>query len=186
MDEVVVNENGDEHLIDNNFIEEEINISYYSEADKISSILHVLETERTLRRWKAKLTTNIQRDVTEGKTVSDKAFLGDLLAKVESRTKENISSTEENQLNALRLHYSDLLNGKWKVETFLRIVRYTFQNRDPSMARVIHGWVKLSAQTGSLPPPGERGKHKKRQSALADKDLKRKCIEYFRSMPINE
>ncbi|KAK9336038.1 hypothetical protein V1521DRAFT_449133 [Lipomyces starkeyi] len=61
MDEVVVYENGDEHLIDNNFIEEEMYVEeqyfLYSEADKIST---PGDSERTFRRWKANLKTNIR------------------------------------------------------------------------------------------------------------------------------
>ncbi|KAK9330757.1 hypothetical protein V1520DRAFT_354605 [Lipomyces starkeyi] len=161
MDEVVVNEDGDEHLIDNKFIEEEMyveevrrdngeiaklktlsKISYYSEGDKnLKYTTRPGDSERTLRRWKSKLKTHIRMgslldykftvssgsncsdqnasnepNITEGNTASDKPSLGDLLAKVESRWKENISATEENQLNALRLCYIDLLNCKrrWK------------------------------------------------------------------------
>ncbi|KAK9384184.1 hypothetical protein V1515DRAFT_612484 [Lipomyces mesembrius] len=82
MDEVVVNEDGDEHLIDNNFIEEDemyveevrwdngeiaeklktlSKISYYSEADKnLKYTTRPGDSERTLRRWKAKFNTNIR------------------------------------------------------------------------------------------------------------------------------
>ncbi|KAK9350792.1 hypothetical protein V1523DRAFT_58688 [Lipomyces doorenjongii] len=79
-DEVVVNEGGDTHLIGSNFIEEEmyveevhwdngeiaeklktLRISYYSEADKnLKYTTRPGDSERTLRRWKAKLKTDIR------------------------------------------------------------------------------------------------------------------------------
>ncbi|KAK9481922.1 hypothetical protein V1527DRAFT_62343 [Lipomyces starkeyi] len=190
MNEAVANEDGDAYWIDDKFIEEEMYVeevrwdngdiaeklktlsktSYYSEADKnLKNTTRPGGSERTLRRWKAKLKTDIrmgslldynftvasgsncndQNANNESNTASDKPSLGDLLAKVESRTKEKISATEEKQLNALRLYYTDLLNGKGKVETSLRIARYTFQDRGPYMARVIRGWAKLFAETGS-------------------------------------
>ncbi|KAK9234190.1 hypothetical protein V1525DRAFT_459619 [Lipomyces kononenkoae] len=99
---------------------------------------------------------------------------GDIAEKLEknptlqrSRAKEKISAIKENLLNALRLYYTDLLKGKGKVETSLRIARSTFQNRGTYMARVIRGWAKPFAKPGSLPPHSERCMHKKQQSALA-------------------
>ncbi|KAJ8096911.1 hypothetical protein POJ06DRAFT_46412 [Lipomyces tetrasporus] len=134
-----------------------LRISYYSKADKnLKYTTRPGDSERTIRRWKAKMKTairmgslldydftvssgsycsdqitNTERNITEGNATSAKPSLGDLLAKVEIRMKERISATEENQLNALSLYYTDLLNGKKKVETSLRIARYTFQNRGP-------------------------------------------------------
>ncbi|KAK9387382.1 hypothetical protein V1515DRAFT_514096, partial [Lipomyces mesembrius] len=51
---------------------------------------------------------------------------------------------------------------------------------------VIRSWGRLFEQNGCLPSPDRRGQHKKILTALYDEDIKRKCIEYFRSTPINK
>ncbi|KAK9342492.1 hypothetical protein V1522DRAFT_358256, partial [Lipomyces starkeyi] len=91
-----------------------------------------------------------------------------------------------NQLRVLLFYYEDLLKGKKKMEASLSIARLALRNRGPYMASVIRAWGKLFERTGSLPSPDRRGQHKKLRTALDDEDIKRKCIEYFRSTPINE
>ncbi|KAK9332552.1 hypothetical protein V1520DRAFT_324370 [Lipomyces starkeyi] len=84
--------------------------------------LHVLETLNDFTAVESEVETNILVKLQQSKYETNNVQNGTLqkfvMAKAESRLKENLSETEEKQLGA-----------------------HTFQNRGPYMARVIRGWA---------------------------------------------
>ncbi|ODQ76870.1 hypothetical protein LIPSTDRAFT_757 [Lipomyces starkeyi NRRL Y-11557] len=110
--------------------------------------------------------------------------LSDSLAKLAALSNPKLSDSELKNLEAIKSYFEDRLKGINKLESSLKISRYSYR-KGKYMARRIREWAEQFQSTGLLPVASQRGKHSKRQSPLRDEDIKRKCFEFFRGLRPN-
>ncbi|KAK9353572.1 hypothetical protein V1523DRAFT_190531 [Lipomyces doorenjongii] len=97
---------------------------------------------------------------------------------------KDLTEFEAAQLAVLLIYFTDLQQGIPKKTILSTIARYRFFEGDHK-ENVIRGWVSHYRETETLMPDSIQGKHIKWVSLLRDEDVKNKCIEFFRTTPLN-
>ena len=105
------------------------------------------------------------------------------LQKIRNQRSEfaKLSGFQLQRLMTLQKYFVLLLEGKKKMEASRMAAEARWRTTTDHACRCIRAWAKTYLCLGKLPEHAQ-GKHSKRQSLLDDEDVKKRCLEYMRSV----